>query len=154
MSHTCAHTHAHILVPTSIHYTLFPSRRKENKTTTLVILWLEWQVGISSWGMHAECYACGAAGEWWKERGGEMWEKADGVCLGGRNSVEGGVMARGVGGRGLLLEQGWISGLSTLLQGWQTGGRSYFLHSVWYLLKNAAAWMKNTVDRVVTIMRF
>lgn len=32
--------------------------------------------------------------------GGELWERADGVCLGVRSYVEGGVVTRGAGGRG------------------------------------------------------
>lgn len=89
--------------PASIYHILFPSRRKEKKPT---VLWLEWQVGISSLGMHTECHACGEVGELWKERGGALWEWADEVCLGVRSYVEGGVVTRGAGGRGASVGPG------------------------------------------------
>lgn len=46
-----------------------------------------------------------------------LWERADEVCLGVRSYVEGGVVTRGDGGRGLLLGRTSVSGLSALLQG-------------------------------------
>lgn len=52
-----------------------------------------------------------------KERGGALWEWADGVCLAVSSYVEGGLVTRGDGGRGLLLGRTGLAGLSALLQG-------------------------------------
>lgn len=92
------------LPPSTTH--CFPAEEKEKKTTTLMILWLEWQVGISSLGMHSECHACGEVWEWWKERGGALWERADRVCMAVRSYIEGGVVTRGADGRGASVGPG------------------------------------------------